>query len=79
MLLNRLRQVVHHPCMVGADELAVKTLTGYAVNDVAIDLAIAIDHLTLARKMLVLGMNVEGVGLLLHSPQFAAQVFVVRP
>ena len=76
---HRRRTVVHHPGMVGADELAVETLAGGAVDDVAIDLAVAIDHTVLAREVFVLGMDVEGVGLLLRGPQFAAQVFVVRP
>ena len=65
--------------MVGADELAFETLAGYTVDDVAIDLAVTIDHTVLAREMFVLAMNVEGVWLLLCGPQFAAQVFVVRP
>ena len=65
--------------MVGADELAFKTLSGCAVDDVAIDLAIAIDHTVLPREIFVLTMNVEGMGLLLCGPQFAAQEFVVRP
>ena len=65
--------------MVGADELSFETLAGYTVDDVAIDLAVTIDHTVLAREMFVLAMNVEGVWLLLCGPQFAAQVFVVRP
>ena len=58
--------------MVGADELAVEMLAGCAVDDVAIDLAVAIDHLTLSREILVLCMDMEGMGLLLRGPQFAA-------
>lgn len=58
--------------MVGTDELAFKTLSGYAVNDVAIDLSVTIDHSIFSREELVFGMNVEGVWLLLRSPQFAA-------
>ena len=65
--------------MVGADELAVKTLAGCAVDDVAIDLAVAIDHTVLSREKFVLCIDVEGMGLLLSGPQFAAQVFVIRP
>ena len=51
---HRRRTVVHHPCMVGADELAVKTLAGCAVDDVAIDLAVAIDHTVLSRENFIL-------------------------
>ena len=65
--------------MVGADELAFETMAGCAVDDVAIDFAVAIDYTVLTREILVLGMDMEGVGLLLRGPQFAAQVFVVRP
>ena len=39
---------VHHPGMVGADELAVEALAGGAVDGVAIDLTVAIDYPTLA-------------------------------
>ena len=46
--IHRWGTVVHHAGMVGADELAVETLTGGAVDDVAIDLAVAIDYPTLA-------------------------------
>ena len=65
--------------MIGTDELAFETLTGCAVDDVAIDLAVAVDNAILTGKILVLGMDVEGVGLLFRGPKFAAQVFVVRP
>ena len=65
--------------MVGADELAFETLAGGAVDDVAIDLAYELDHTVLSREELVVRMNVEGVWLLLCGPQFAAQVFFVRP
>ena len=41
---DRRRAVVHHPCMVGADELALKTLARCAVDDVAIDFAITVDY-----------------------------------
>ena len=70
---------VHHPGMVGADELAVEALAGDAVDGVAIDLAVAIDHAVLAGEVFVLGMDVEGVGQRLPGAQFAAQVFVVGP
>ena len=36
--------VVHHAGMVGADELALKTLARCAVDDVAIDFAITVDY-----------------------------------
>ena len=65
--------------MVGADELTFQALSGYAVDDVAIDLAVAIDHTILTREELILGMDMEGMGLLLRGPQFAAQVLFVRP
>ena len=65
--------------MVSADELAFETAAGDSVDDVPIDLSVAIDHSTLSGEELVLGMYVEGVGLLLHGSQFAAQVFVVCP
>ena len=40
--------------MVGADELAFETMAGCAVDDVAIDLAVAIDHTVLSREKFVL-------------------------
>ena len=45
---HRRGAIVHHPCMIGADKLAVESLAGGTVDDVAIDLAVAIDHPTLA-------------------------------
>ena len=65
--------------MIGTDELAVENLAALAVDDVTIDFTVAIDDAILTRKVFVLGMDVEGVGLLLCSVQFATQVFVVRP
>ena len=65
--------------MVGADELAFQTLAGYAVDDVAIDLAITIDHPFLSREEFVFSMNVEGVRLLFRGPQLAAEIFFGCP
>ena len=71
--------VVHDTGMIGTDELAVEDLAALAVDDVTIDFTVAIDDAVLTRKVFVLGMDVEGVGLLLCSAQFTTQVFVVRP
>ncbi len=65
--------------MVGTDELAFKPLSGYAVDDITIDLTITIDHTIFTREIFVLGMDMEGMRLLLLGPQFAAQIFIVRP
>ena len=65
--------------MIGTDELTVEALARRTVDDVAIDLTVAIHYPTLSREVFVLGMNMEGVGLLLCGPQFAAQVFIIRP
>ena len=65
--------------MIGADELAFKTLAALAVDDVAIDFTVAIDHTVLPRKVFVLGMYMEGVRLMLYSAQFATQIFVIDP
>ena len=46
--------------MVGADELAAEAVAGGAVDDVTIDLAIAIDHTVLAGEVFVLGVDVKG-------------------
>ena len=59
--------------------MAVKNLAALAVDDVTIDFTVAIDDASFTRKVFVLGMDMEGVGLLLCSVQFATQVFVVRP
>ena len=53
--------------MIGADELAFEALAGLAIDHVAIDLSVTVDHAVLSREKLVLGMNVEGVWLMLRS------------
>jgi hypothetical protein len=76
--------------MVGADKLALETSAGFAIDNVTIDLTVAIDHtvrprrfVTLlgpfTREVFVLSMNVEGMRLLLYSTQFATQIFVIHP
>ena len=59
--------------------MALQTLACLPVNDVTIYFTVSIDHAVLTRKVLVLGMDVEGVGLLLFGVQFAAEIFVVHP
>ncbi len=73
------RAFVHHPGMVGTDELAVKAASAGAVDDIAKDLAVTIDDAVLAREELVLGMDMKGVGLLLLGAQLTAEILVVDP
>lgn len=63
--------------MVGADELAVEAFTAGAVDGVAIDLSVAINHAVLTGEVFPFGMDVEGVWELFDGTEFAAEVFFI--
>ena len=73
------RAVVHDLSMIGANKLTVETAACGRVDDVPINFAIAINDSVFASEMLVLGMDVEGVGLRICRSEFTAQVFVIHP
>jgi len=79
LLHQFLRTFVHDLSVVGADDLAVETAACDGVDDVPIDLAVAIDDPVFAGEALVLDVDVEGVGLGVSRAEFAAQVFVIHP
>lgn len=64
--------------MVGADELAVEAATRGGIEDVPIDLAVAIDDPVFTGEAFILDMDMEGVGLGRRA-EFAAQIFVIHP
>ena len=63
--------------MVGTNELAIEALTGNTIDDVAVDLAISIDVFAFAREELILDMDVEGVRLMVFSPEFSTKVLII--
>ena len=63
--------------MVGSDELAFYAATCGAVYHVPIYQTVAIDDVALTREMLVLGVDVESVGLRLCCTEFTAEVFAI--
>lgn len=65
--------------MVGADELAVETAACGGVDNVPIDLAVAIDDPVFTGEAFILDMDMEGVGLGFCRAEFAAQIFVIHP
>ncbi len=65
--------------MVGADELAVETAACGGVDNVPIDLAVAIDDPVFTGEAFILDMDMEGVGLGFRRAEFAAQIFVIHP
>ena len=71
------RQVVHDSGMIGAYQLFFDCVACFAINYVAIDLSIAVDDTFFARKVFVLGVDVEGVRLAFGGVQFAAQIFAI--
>ena len=65
--------------MVGADELAVEAVARGGIEDVPIDLAVAIDDPVFTGEAFILDMDMEGVGLGFCRAEFAAQIFVIHP
>ena len=49
--------------MIRADELFLHAVASHAVNDVTIDLAVAIEEIPFLGKMLILHMYMEWIGL----------------
>ena len=76
---NGWRTFVHYPGMVRADELTFNTATSSAVDDIPIDLSVTIDDTVLTREILILGMNMKGVGQHFFSTEFTTQIFVIYP
>ena len=70
-------QVVHDSGMIGANQLFLDRVACFAINYVAIDLSIAVDDAFFARKVFVLGVDVEGVRLTFGGTQFPAQIFAI--
>ena len=70
-------QVVHDSGMIGANQLFLDRVACFAIDYVAIDLSIAVDDTFFARKVFVLGVDVEGVRLAFGGAQFSAQIFAI--
>ena len=72
---------VHDAGVVGADEVGGEDAASGAVDGVAEHLAVAEDDVfgahPLAREVLVLGMDMEGVGLGLGGTELAVEVFAI--
>ena len=65
--------------MVGADELAVEAVARGGIEDVPIDLAVAIDDPVFTGEAFILDMDMKGVGLGFCRAAFATQIFVIHP
>ena len=65
--------------MVGADELAVEAAARGEIEDVPIDLAVAIDDPVFASETLILDVDVEGVGLGFRRAELATEIFLIHP
>ena len=65
--------------MVGADELAVEAATRGGIEDVPIDLTVAIDDPVFTGKAFFLDMDVEGVGLGFSRAELATEIFLIHP
>ena len=71
------RQVVHDSGVIGAYQLFLDRVASFAIDYVAIDFSIAVDDTFFARKVFVLGVDVEGVRLAFGGAQFSAQIFAI--
>ena len=65
--------------MVGADELAVEAATRGGIEDVPIDLAVAINDPVFTGKAFILDMDMKSVGLGFCRAELATQIFVIHP
>ena len=65
--------------MVGADELAVETAARGGIEDVPIDLAVAIDSPVFTGETLILDVDVEGMGLGFSRAELATEIFLIHP
>ena len=73
------RTLIHHSSMVGANELAFDDVSCRCVYGITINLPIAIDHITFAREVFILGMDVECVRLRIYGTKFATKIFTIYP